>query len=345
MKRSLIYLAAIVSFCVCQRSSTAAAQVPELCAACSHEGYDGPMCQRQLAALRRSLEREPGNALLLKDIGVCMWDQSFMEGDTEEAHKKGRDESVRLLRESLKRDPANIQTEYELSWRVEDLAEREKLLRDVVNAEPTNLRAREDLATILLFRGQVAEAFQQYMTYLSRSTLTERQEIMDAVVFGDQLKERGRIADAAKIYKATVEHASLNSRFERCLMSQDIDLDALSAYPDIVAQLRDLRPYCVQMEHRNKAVEFLNKGRFSEAIEELQLQLATNPKYEETYGLLAGLYRRTGQIQKAFATLRSYVEQERDPKVKCDRFSQADWTNMRTFDPAFFTRMASACAK
>src|SRR5215475_4518539 len=108
-------------------------------------------------------------------------------------------------------------------------------------------------------------------------------------------------------------------------------------------RIRELRPYCTDIEHRNKAAELMRKGQVEDAIQELRLQIKANPKFEEAYVMLARLYRQTGRRQEAFETLRDYVQQEQDAVIRCRKFKSADWSDLGAVNPAFLSRLNSEC--
>jgi tetratricopeptide (TPR) repeat protein len=321
---------------------TTAAQTtqPQVCAACEAEEYDGPACQRALTDLRAALARQPNNAASLKSLAMCLWSQSFM---SREAPGTAREEALGLLRRSIAISPADIDTKYALSVRTEDPAEKERLLQQILTAQPRNASAREDLANLKLAQKKFDDALREFMTYLSNTTLNDREQIARAVFFGNSLAEAGRLSDSVKVYEAILDRSKEATRFDQCTAFQSVNPAALSANAAFEMRIRELRPYCSDIEHRNKAAELITKGLVEDAIQELRLQIKANPKYEEAYVMLARLYRQTGRRQEAFETLRAYVEEEQNAVLRCRKFKSADWSALGAVDPAFLSKLNTEC--
>jgi tetratricopeptide (TPR) repeat protein len=342
---SAIIVVALYLFVTFGMKVTTAAQTlqPQVCAACEADGYDGPACQRALTDLRASLARQPDNAASLKNLAMCLWSQSFLSREAPEARGRVREEALGLLRRSIAINPADIETKYALTVRTEDPTEKERLLQQILTAQPGHPSAREDLANLKLAQNKFDDALREFMAYLSNTTLNDREQIASAVVFGNSLVEAGRLSDSVKVYEAILDRSKEATRFDQCTAFQSVNLAALSANAGFVMRIRELRAYCSDIEHRNKAAELIRKGLVEDAIQELRLQIKANPKYEEAYVMLAGLYRQTGRKQEAFETLRDYVEEEQNAVIRCRKFKSADWPALGAVDPAFLSKLNTEC--
>ena len=51
----------------------------------------------------------------------------------------------------------------------------------------------------------------------------------------------------------------------------------------LLKEVQRVMPHCTNLEHRDTAVRLGKQGHLSEAIAEMQLQLAANPAYAEAY--------------------------------------------------------------
>ena len=332
---SAIIAIAVYLFVTFGMKVTTAAQTtqPQVCAACEAEVDDGPACQRALTDLRASLARQPDNGASLKSLAMCLWSQSFQSREAPEARGRVREEALGLLRRSIAINPADIETKYALSVRTQDPAEKEQLLQQILTAQPGHASAREDLANVKLAQNKFDDALREFMAYLSNTTLYDHEQIARAVFFGNSLAEAGRLSDSVKVYEAILDRSKEATRFDQCTAFQSVNLAALSANAAFEMRIGELRPYCSDIEHRNKAAELIRKGQVEDAIQELRLQIKANPKFEEAYVMLARLYRQTGRRQEAFETLRDYVQQEQDAVIRCRKFKSADWSALGAVDP------------
>src|SRR5262245_56301520 len=157
---------------------------PQVCAACEAEVDDGPACQKALTDLRASLARQPDNAASLKSLAMCLWSQSFLSREAPEPRGRVREEARGLLRRSIAINPANIETKYALSVRTQDPDEKERLLQQILTAQPGHASAREDLANLKLAQNKFDDALREFMAYLLNTTLYDHEQIARAVYVG-----------------------------------------------------------------------------------------------------------------------------------------------------------------
>ncbi len=112
-----------------------------------------------------------------------------------------------------------------------------------------------------------------------------------------------------------MEQMKNERRAKRCLLLQSADPRLAEARPTVRRELQELRPYCTDTEHLDRAVELEQQGRVDEAVTELERQVATNPKPEETYVVLERLRRLSPQTLRAMdAPAVETVRRQCDPR-------------------------------
>ena len=168
-----------------------------------------------------------------------------------------------------------------------------------VELDPRNAVAQRDLGFALLAAGKPDEALSAYRRAQQIEPRTNPEDALEHVRFAQGLAQADRPAEAVRIYRGLLDPAGPATRRERCLALQPVETSSFGSFPDFVRQVEKLRPHCNGLEHRDRAVELERNGQPREAIRELEEQLRKNPVYDETYFLLEGLLRRSGQPERA----------------------------------------------
>jgi tetratricopeptide (TPR) repeat protein len=210
---------------------------------------------------------------------------------------------------------------WELSLREKDEARRLPLLERTVKLNPKHPEAHKDLAEVLVEQGKADEAAKQYQRHMAVNPPKEREDTEQTLQFAQKLA-RVRPEAAAEVVDGAWKATREESRTERCLRFKDVNPGVYARRPALRAQVQQVQPYCTETEHLDRAVELEQQGRVDEAINELQQQVATNPKPEETHVLLERLQLKKGRPDLAAQAVQRELKQEPDTKEKCERFKQ-----------------------
>jgi tetratricopeptide (TPR) repeat protein len=234
---------------------------------------------------------------------------------------------------------------YELSVRMQDEGRRTALLRRTVELDPRHRRAHQDLAWNLLKQGQPDEAWRVYQRHLEVSPVKDRQEAQENLRFAGAMARVQRPEQAAQVLETVMDQMKDERRAERCLLLQSADPRLAEARPTVRRELQQLRPYCTETEHLDRAVELEQQGRVDEAVTELERQVDTNPKPEETYVLLERLYLRKGQPEKAAEVSARYLREEPDTREKCERFRRLSPRTLRAMEEPALEAVRKQCSQ
>ena len=294
---------------------------------CASEEYDPETCRETMGRLERLVRQDPKRDDARLALARAFWNA----GQAAEAagEEGGPADARELKRRSLDlyrrlgdsgAPAARKEALYELGQRIRDDGERAAALQKVVELDPRNAAAQRDLGFALLATGKPDEALSAYRRAQQLEPRTSPDDALQHVRFAQGLAEAGRPAEAVRIYRGLLDPAGPATRRERCLALQPVETSSYGSFPDFVRQVEALRPHCNGLEHRDRAVELERSGQPREAIRELEEQLRKNPVYDETYFLLEGLLRRSGQPERAAEVVRRYFDQEKDPAERCRNF-------------------------
>src|SRR5262249_8426385 len=179
-----------------------------------------------------------------------------------------------------------------------------------------------DLARLLLARGATAEAMREYRQHLDVSPYRGRQDASAHVSVALELTRRGQTAAAVEIFERLLELSRGDDRFERCAAFASVGLDPYRAFPLFVRAVERLRPYCTLTVERDRAVELLHAGQADAAIAALNAQLKLNPLLEDTYVILAEVYRSQGHAADAWGVVKRSLDLEDEHDERCRKFRQ-----------------------
>lgn len=288
---------------------------------CQSDGFDPDLCDKAIARLQEAARAEPHQVDVQLALSKAYWNSSYQEPETSRTRGELRQRSTGILQKLVEQRPTDARPVWELSLREKDEARRVPLLERTVKLNPKHPEAHKDLAEVLVEQGKADEAANQYRQHMAVNPPKEREDTEQTLQFAQKLA-RVRPEAAAEVvddaWKATREE----SRTERCLRFKKVNPGVYARKPALRAQVQQLQPFCTETEHLDRAVELEQQGRVDEAINELQQQVATNPKPEETHVLLERLQLKKGRPDLAAQAVQRELKQEPDAKEKCERFKQ-----------------------
>jgi tetratricopeptide (TPR) repeat protein len=312
---------------------------------CQSDGYEPELCEKAIAELEAAARQGPAQVEVRLALAQAYWNRSFQERAESPARARWQQRSTAIYQRMVEQKVADARPYYELSVREEDPARRMPLLQQTVELNPRHPRANQDLAWGLLRQGQTDEAWRVYQNHLKASPVKDRQEAQENLRFAGALARAQRPRQAAQVVETVMEQMKDERRAERCLLVQSVDPRLAEARPATKRELQELRPYCTNTEHLDRAVELEQQGRTDEAITELERQVDTNPRPEETYVMLERLYMRKGQTEKAAEVTARYLRSEPDVREKCERFQRISPRTLRAMDPATLEAVRRECAR
>lgn len=211
-----------------------------------------------------------------------------------------------------------------------DLAEAERLYRQVVAHQPEQFEALHYLALVLRQRGRLDEA----IDLLIRATAVNPKDAVVQNNCGNMLRERGRLDEALVAYRAAVRNNPdhINARFNLGAILQDLgdfsgaaacyhhivqvapdDADAwiglgtaLSESGDYAGAVesfekaRALRPNDARVLY-NLGTAFKGQDRLDEAADAYRQAVALNPDYAEAHNNLGSVLKAQGLAEQAEA--------------------------------------------
>jgi tetratricopeptide (TPR) repeat protein len=312
---------------------------------CQSDGYDAELCERAISRLEAAARESPSQIDVQLALAQAYWNRSFQERADSRARQSWQQRSMGIYQRLVDRKVEDARPYYELSVREEESGKRTALLRRTVELNPRHSRANQDLAWSLLKQGQPDEAWRVYERHLEVSPVKDRQEAQENLRFAGAMARAQRPQQAAQVLETVMEQMKDERRAERCLLLQSADPRLAEARPTVRRELQQLRPYCTDTEHLDRAVELEQQGRVDEAVTELERQVDTNPKPEETYVMLERLYLRKGQPEKAAEATARYLREEPDPREKCERFRRLSPRTLRAMDAPAVEAVRRQCSQ
>ncbi|WP_224364968.1 tetratricopeptide repeat protein [Hyalangium versicolor] len=312
---------------------------------CQSDGYDEDLCERAISRLEASVRENPAQLEVRLALAQACWNRAFQERPESRSRQNWQRRSMDIFQELADRKVADARPYYELSVRQKDDARRMALLQRTVELNPRHARANQDLAWGLLRQGKTDEASQVYQRHLQVSPVRDRQEARENLRFAGALAQAQRPRQAAQVLETVMDQMQGERRAERCLLLQSADPRLAKARPNVRRALQELRPYCTDMEHLDRAVDLEQQGRVDEAVTELEQQMAANPKPEETYVMLERLYLRKGQPEKAAEVTTHYLRSEPDAREKCERFQRLSPLTLRAMDTSTLEATRRQCGQ
>jgi tetratricopeptide (TPR) repeat protein len=312
---------------------------------CQSDGYDAELCERAIAQLEAAAREDPAQVDVQLALAQACWNRSFQERQDSRSRQNWQQRSMDIYQRLVDRNVEDARPYYELSVRQKDAARRMGLLRRTVELNPRHPRANQDLAWGLLKQGKADEASRIYQRHLEVSPVKDRQEAKENLRFAGALARAQRPQEAAQVLETVMDQTKNERRAERCLLLQSADPKLTEARPHVKRTLQELRPYCTDTEHLDRAVELEQQGRVDEAVTELERQVATNPKPEETHVMLERLYLRKGQPEKAAEVTTRYLRSEPEAREKCERFRRISPRTLRSMDAPTLEATRRQCAQ
>lgn len=309
---------------------------------CQPDGFDEKLCRQAAARLEKAVEAEPTlkEAYLL--LARAYWNQgSVTESKQEQAAlaKKSRD----VLQKLAALDPNYADAYFELAVRAEDPAEQQRLFERTVAANPQHPEAHRYLAQTLLDQGKVDDAVREYKLHMQFAPYTGPEAASNHVNFAVLVEQAGRTAAAADILQQTLKLTASEGKLERCRLFEFVNPDTYAGFAQLRAGLDQVRPFCTNYGHRDRAVRLQSEGKIDEAVSELQLQLQQNPSYREAYFLLEQLFLKKNQKLKALSVVKKYFETEKDPAERCRAVPLVHLPTYQSMDPVFVGRLRQEC--
>jgi tetratricopeptide (TPR) repeat protein len=311
---------------------------------CQSDGFDPSLCDKAMARLREAARRDPSNVDVQLALSQAYWNSAHMEPETSRSRTDLRQRSMGILRKLVDRRTRDARPYWELSLRQKDEAAREPLLKKTVALNPKHPEAYKDLAEVKLKQGKPHEAARSYQRHLKVNPPRERQDTEQSLRFAQQLA-RARPELAAEVVEETWRATRGESRTERCLRFKDVDPSLYARKPTLRGQVRQVRPYCTNTEHLDRAVELEQQGRLDEALNELERQAATNPKPEGTHVMLERLQLRKGRPDLAAQAATRELRTEPDAKERCERFRKLFPETVRAMEPGTVEVLRRDCGQ
>jgi tetratricopeptide (TPR) repeat protein len=288
---------------------------------CQSDGFDPGVCEKAIARLEEVARQDPNQTDVQLALSKAYWNSAYQEPETSRTRGELRQRSTAILQRLVEQRPNDARPVWELSLREKDEARQLPLLERTVKLNPKHPEAHKDLAEVLVDQGKADEAAKQYQRHMAVNPPKEREDTEQTLQFAQKLA-RVRPEAAAEVVDGAWKATREESRTERCLRFKDVNPGVYARKPALRAQVQQVQPYCTETEHLDRAVELEQQGRVDEAINELQRQVATNPKPEETYVLLERLQLKKGRPDLAAQAVQRELKQEPDTKEKCERFKQ-----------------------
>ncbi|WP_224243035.1 tetratricopeptide repeat protein [Hyalangium gracile] len=299
---------------------------------CQSDGYDAELCEKAISQLEVAARENPEQVEVQLALAQACWNRSFQERPESRSRRNWQQRATDIFERLVDQRVGDARPYYELSMRRKDDAQRMSLLRRTVELNPRHARAHQDLAWGLLRQGKPDEATRVYQRHLEVSPVKDRQEAHENLRFAGALARAQRPQQAAQVLETVMDQMQGERRAERCLLLQSVDPRLVEARPQVKRELQELRPYCTNTEHLDRAVELEQQGRVDEALMELERQVDINPKPEETYVMLERLYLRKGQPEKAAEVTTRYLRSEPETREKCERFQRISPRTLRAMD-------------
>jgi tetratricopeptide (TPR) repeat protein len=312
---------------------------------CQSDGYDAEVCERAISRLEAAARANPSQLEVQLALAQACWNRSFQERADSRSRQSWQQRALDIYQRLVDRNVGDARPYYELSVRQKDAGRRTALLRRTVELNPRHPRANQDLAWSMLKQGQPDEAWRVYQRHLEASPAKDRQEAQENLRFAGAMVRAQRPQQAAQVLETVMEQVKDERRAERCLLLQSADPQLAEARPTVRRQLQELRPYCTDTEHLDRAVELEKQGRVDEAVTELERQVAANPKPEETYVMLERLYLRRGQPEKAAEVSARQLQAEPEAREKCERFQRLSPHTLRAMDARTVETVRRQCSQ
>ncbi len=266
---------------------------------CQSDGYEPEVCERAIAKLEEASRENPEQVEVQLALAQAYWNRGHTESPRAGGRQRWRQRSVDTLQRMVDRNVKDARAYYELSVRQKEDGERVRLLRKTLEMDPRHPRAHQDMAWGLLRQGLGEEAARFYKEHMDSNPVKDREEAKENLRFAEELSRARLPRQAAQVLGKVVEQTRGERRAERCVLFQSVDKQLTESLPALRGELQALRPFCTNTEHLDKAVELERQGRVDEAVKELEEQVATNPKPEETHVMLERLHQRKGEVEKA----------------------------------------------
>ncbi len=298
------------------------------------DGYD-----KAAKEFEKAIALDPNLVNAYLALAQTYWNKSlYPSSDRERAELQ--EQALALYQKVIAIDPSHAEVYYQLSFRIQNGSDRFFYLKKTVELDPQHPWAHGQLAEALVARGEVDEAFTQYLLHLEVSPYRGRQDGFNGIWFARSLTQAGRPQEAIKILERLL---MLEPRaMQRCFVFAQVNLESYRAFPAFVEQVEQLLPYCTKLEHRNRAVALIHEGKTTEALQELHLQLKANRHYPETYRLLRDLYEADGQQDKAQAIIVRYLEVEKDEAEQCRAFKRLH-SRYKRIDQQIMRKLRAEC--
>jgi predicted TPR repeat methyltransferase len=208
-------------------------------------------------------------------------------------------EAERLCRDLLTVEPDHVDALQLLglaAYRLGDRAAAAELLSRAVELSPTLVPALVSLGNVLKAQGRLDEAAAQY-----RRALTQKPD--DPMIhynLGNVLSDQGRLDEAVAQYRRAQESApnsgEILNNLATALQRQGRLDDAQALYQRALA----LNPNDAQA-HNNLGNVFWQQDRYDDAVLQYGRALALNPSYLDAHNNLGNVLRKQGQPGEAFA--------------------------------------------
>lgn len=286
---------------------------------CQSDGFDPAICDKAIEKLQEAAREDPNQVDVQLALSRAYWNSGYQEPETSSRRGELLQRSTAVLEGLVEKRPTDARPVWELSLRQKDEAKRVPLLERTVELNPKHPEAHKDLAEVLVKQGKADEAARRFRRHLEANPPKEREDTEQTLQFAQKLA-RVRPEAAAEVVDEAWKATRDESRTERCLRFKDVNPSLYARRPDLRAQVQQVTPYCTRTEHLDRAVELEQQGRVDEAINELQQQVATNPKPKETHVMLERLQLRKGRSDLAAQAVQRELKLEADKKEKCERF-------------------------
>ena len=312
---------------------------------CLAEDFDDKTCARAVRELEAALRDTPRQLDAQLALADALWNQSFREPEGSEERARLRHRSLARYQRLVDSGVPDARPYYALSVLTSNVDTRLRLLRRTVSIAPKHPEAHKDLAWVLLEKDKPEEAAREYHTHLSVSPREGRETDLEDLRFASGLAQRGRLAEAARVYEVVWDALQEESRAERCQVFKSVDIEPYESLgARFAGRVRELRGACDSLEQLAQTLERVDQGQKDLALQELERQVATAPPVGEPYLALQRLYVEKGEGVRAAEVMTRYFQQEQDVRERCRQFRGVSPQTALALEPSLRQELERTCA-
>ena len=216
---------------------------------CVSDGFDLQDCRRAVKDLENAIKLAPKDPRIV-DAHLALargyWNISFLGTDSEQEQKSLRDRALTLALNAANLNPKSAKSLYDASIYANTDTERIDLLSKVIERDPKHPEAHGRIAKLLLARGDVNQAFKEYIVQLDISPRLDSEKGFNHVSFAQSLTRVGRLEEAVKIMEKVITFKEPTS--ELCSQFSTLDLKPYTAFGEFVDKIQKLKQPCAETQ-------------------------------------------------------------------------------------------------